>query len=65
MTYMLLSTSCKKHNCECKAYNLNNPEPSGHTNYVIKGSKSHQKQLCTDMSTQPDNYGNYTTCGLK
>lgn len=56
-------TSCKKYTCECTAYNTNNPEPGGHSNYTVK--KKDRVKICTDKSTQPDNYGNYTTCVIK
>ncbi len=55
--------SCKKYNCECTVYNLNNPEPGGHSNYTVK--KKDRAKLCTDKSTQPDNYGGYTNCVIK
>lgn len=65
-TFVLLvttMTSCKKYTCECTAYNTNNPEPVGHSNYTVK--KKDRAKICTEKSTQPDNYGNYTTCVIK
>jgi len=56
-------TSCKKYTCECTAYNQNTPEPGGHSTFTVK--KKDKAKLCTDKSTQPDNYGNYTTCVIK
>lgn len=55
--------SCKKYTCECTAYDVNNPEPSGHSNYTVK--KKDRAKNCTDKSTQPDNNGFYTTCVIK
>ena len=62
---LTIISSCKKYNCECTAYNINNPEGSGHTNFTVKGLKNKRKQLCNDKSTQQDSYGNYTTCVIK
>ena len=56
-------TSCKKYTCECTAYNHYNPESGGHSNFTVK--KKDKAKLCTDKSTQPDNFGNYTTCVIK
>jgi hypothetical protein len=64
-TCLMTMTSCKKSTCECTAYNTNNPDPGGQSNYIVKGNQSKQKSLCTDKSTQPDSYGNYTTCVIK
>jgi hypothetical protein len=54
---------CKKYTCECKSYNTTNPESGGRTNYTVK--KKDRAKVCTDKSTQPDNFGNYTTCIIK
>lgn len=56
-------TSCKKYTCECTAYNTNNPESGGSSNFTVK--KKDKAKMCTDKSTQPDNFGNYTTCVIK
>ena len=65
-TFVLITlamTSCKKYTCECTAYNLNTPESGGHSNFTVK--KKDKAKMCTDKSTQPDIYGNYTTCIIK
>ncbi len=56
-------TSCKKYTCQCTAYNTNNSEPGGQSNYTVK--KKDRTKMCVDKSTQSDSYGNYTTCILK
>lgn len=56
-------TTCKKYTCNCTTYNQNIPEPGGHSSYTVK--KKDRAKLCTDKSTQPDSYGNYTTCAIK
>jgi|LakMenE18May11ns_1017448.scaffolds.fasta_scaffold9959484_15 hypothetical protein len=56
-------TSCKKYTCECTAYNTNNPESGGRSNYTVKNKD--KAKVCTDKSTQPDSFGNYTTCVIK
>lgn len=64
----VLTTSCKKYNCECVATTAPNPPNSqtvGTSNFVVKGSKSKAKKQCEDHSTQEDNYGNKTTCVIK
>ena len=60
---ILIMTDCKKYTCECTAYNTHNPESGGHTNYIVK--KKDKAKVCTDKSTQPDNFGNYRTCIIK
>lgn len=57
------TTGCKKYTCECTAYNTNNPELGSQSNYTVK--KKNRDKLCTDKSTQPDSYGNYTTCVIE
>ena len=65
MTCLLLSTGCKKHTCECITHNVSPPDLSGRSDYIVRGTKKKQKELCTDKSTQPDSGGNYTSCVLK
>jgi hypothetical protein len=60
---MLTLTSCKKYTCECTTYNTNNPESGGRSNFTVK--KKDKTKMCTDKSTQPDSFGNYTTCVIK
>lgn len=55
--------SCKKYTCECSAHNLSIPEPGGQTTYSVK--KKDKARMCADKSTQPDSFGNYTTCVIK
>lgn len=60
---LFTTAGCKKYTCECTAYNTNNPEPGGHTSFSVR--KKDRNEFCTEKSTQPDMYGNYTTCILK
>jgi hypothetical protein len=59
----IMLTSCKKYTCECTAQNLNLPGGGATSTFTVK--KRDKKKLCTDKSTQADNYGNFTTCIIK
>lgn len=58
-----ITTSCKKNTYECRAYNLNTPEPGGYSTFTVK--RKDKAKMCTDRTTQPDSFGNYTTCVIK
>lgn len=59
----ILTLSCKKVNCECTTYNLNNPEAGGTGSFTVK--KKNSKSGCTDKSTIADSNGNFTNCVIK
>jgi len=64
----VLTTSCKKYNCECVATTAQLPPNSptvGTSNFVVKGTKSKAKKQCEEHSTQDLSYGSKTTCTIK
>ena len=64
----VLTTGCKKYNCECETTTAQLPPNSQTTetsNFVVKGTKNKAKKQCEEHSTQNLSYGTKTTCTIK